>query len=58
MRDQQEILQLASVAPMVLDTALKETWGEQEDQEPHQVYPEPYEAGSFRIEAGNAVLTI
>ena len=26
-RDQQEILQLASVAPMVLDTALKETWG-------------------------------
>ncbi len=23
--------------------------GEQEDQEPHQVYPELYEAGSFRI---------
>ena len=39
---------------MVLDTA-EGNLGEQEDQEPHQVYPEPYEAGSFRIEAGTRV---
>ena len=33
-RDQQEILQLASVAPMVLDTALKETWGNKRIKSP------------------------
>ena len=30
----QEILQLASVAPMVLDTALKETWGNKRIKSP------------------------
>lgn len=33
-RDQQEILQLASVAPVVLDTALKETWGNKKIKSP------------------------
>ena len=33
-RDQQEILQLASVAPVVLDTALKETWGNKRIKSP------------------------
>ena len=31
---QQEILQLASVAPLVLDTALKETWGNKKIKSP------------------------
>ena len=34
MKDQQEILQLASVAPVVLDTALKETWGNKRIKSP------------------------
>ena len=34
MKDQQEILQLASVAPLVLDTALKETWGNKKIKSP------------------------
>ena len=33
-KDQQEILQLASVAPLVLDTALKETWGNKKIKSP------------------------
>ena len=33
-KDQQEILQLASVAPVVLDTALKETWGNKRIKSP------------------------
>lgn len=33
-KDQQEILQLASIAPLVLDTALKETWGNKKIKSP------------------------
>ena len=34
MKDQQEILQLASIAPLVLDTALRETWGNKKIKSP------------------------
>ena len=58
MRDQQEILQLASVAPMVLDTALKETWGNKRIKSPTRFILSRMRQASFRIGAGNAVLTI
>lgn len=48
-KDQQEILQLASVAPLVLDTALKETWGNKKIKSPTMFLLSPDAEGCLSI---------